>query len=129
MYHARFFYNDTATTEIYTLSLHDALPIFTTRRLVDRRVEVDAGRADQLRDDHALGAIDDERSAVRHHREVTHEHGLLLELTRAAVEELGRDEQRRAVRHVLFLALVLGVLRLLETVLREGQLQLPREVR
>src|SRR5947209_10297505 len=26
-----FFFNDTATTEIYTLSLHDALPIFTTR--------------------------------------------------------------------------------------------------
>src|SRR3712207_7949250 len=28
------FFNDTATTEIYTLSLHDALPIsFTTRKL------------------------------------------------------------------------------------------------
>src|SRR5438874_7117126 len=27
-----FFFNDTATTEIYTLSLHDALPIFTRRR-------------------------------------------------------------------------------------------------
>src|SRR3712207_8597784 len=26
----RFFFNDTATTEIYTLSLHDALPIFGT---------------------------------------------------------------------------------------------------
>src|SRR6266446_10263509 len=25
-----FFFNDTATTEIYTLSLHDALPIHTT---------------------------------------------------------------------------------------------------
>src|SRR2546426_2294497 len=25
-----FFFNDTATTEIYTLSLHDALPIFQT---------------------------------------------------------------------------------------------------
>src|SRR2546422_11012358 len=25
-----FFFNDTATTEIYTLSLHDALPIFRT---------------------------------------------------------------------------------------------------
>src|SRR5438132_13315665 len=25
-----FFYNDTPTTEIYTLSLHDALPIFLT---------------------------------------------------------------------------------------------------
>src|SRR2546421_12172414 len=27
-----FFFNDTATTEIYTLSLHDALPIFQVRR-------------------------------------------------------------------------------------------------
>src|SRR3712207_7047171 len=26
-----FFFNDTATTEIYTLSLHDALPIFRDR--------------------------------------------------------------------------------------------------
>src|SRR3712207_9125422 len=26
-----FFFNDTATTEIYTLSLHDALPILLTR--------------------------------------------------------------------------------------------------
>src|SRR5258708_32715811 len=26
-----FFFNDTATTEIYTLSLHDALPIYSTR--------------------------------------------------------------------------------------------------
>src|SRR2546429_7092914 len=26
-----FFFNDTATTEIYTLSLHDALPIWITR--------------------------------------------------------------------------------------------------
>src|SRR3712207_7953086 len=26
-----FFFNDTATTEIYTLSLHDALPIFRKR--------------------------------------------------------------------------------------------------
>src|SRR3712207_9356425 len=28
-----FFFNDTATTEIYTLSLHDALPIYTGRKL------------------------------------------------------------------------------------------------
>src|SRR3712207_9520522 len=27
-----FFFNDTATTEIYTLSLHDALPIFDAMR-------------------------------------------------------------------------------------------------
>src|SRR2546422_3573934 len=30
-----FFFNDTATTEIYTLSLHDALPIFKYEDLVD----------------------------------------------------------------------------------------------
>src|SRR5260370_15057476 len=42
-----FFFNDTATTEIYTLSLHDALPIYPIRRdlvvaihlYVQRRVE------------------------------------------------------------------------------------------
>src|SRR2546422_1480806 len=28
IFHSFFFFNDTATTEIYTLSLHDALPIF-----------------------------------------------------------------------------------------------------
>src|SRR3712207_7609507 len=34
-----FFFNDTATTEIYTLSLHDALPI--SRRVARRQEEVD----------------------------------------------------------------------------------------
>src|SRR6266481_1967860 len=37
-----FFFNDTATTEIYTLSLHDALPISQTREhvLLARQVDV-----------------------------------------------------------------------------------------
>src|SRR2546422_6240994 len=35
-----FFFNDTATTEIYTLSLHDALPIFL-RELVPQHRLVD----------------------------------------------------------------------------------------
>src|SRR5256885_3875003 len=30
-----FFFNDTATTEIYTLSLHDALPIYAARVIED----------------------------------------------------------------------------------------------
>src|SRR5689334_25131966 len=29
-----FFFNDTATTEIYTLSLHDALPIFNSDHII-----------------------------------------------------------------------------------------------
>src|SRR5687768_18260411 len=32
-----FFFNDSATTEIYTLSLHDALPIWRRRRRPARR--------------------------------------------------------------------------------------------
>src|SRR5260221_10969797 len=35
---AGFFFNDTATTEIYTLSLHDALPISQVTQLIARRV-------------------------------------------------------------------------------------------
>src|SRR3712207_8657872 len=31
------FFNDTATTEIYTLSLHDALPIFNFRKLASHQ--------------------------------------------------------------------------------------------
>src|SRR3712207_8059814 len=34
MYIVLFFFNDTATTEIYTLSLHDALPIFIERKFL-----------------------------------------------------------------------------------------------
>src|SRR3712207_7685706 len=45
-----FFFNDTATTEIYTLSLHDALPIYPDRRRghairADRVAAVRAGDA------------------------------------------------------------------------------------
>src|SRR5229473_8308857 len=32
-----FFFNDTATTEIYTLSLHDALPTWSTRTASPKR--------------------------------------------------------------------------------------------
>src|SRR3712207_8622686 len=41
-----FFFNDTATTEIYTLSLHDALPI--CRRWEDRSVQFDVERTTVL---------------------------------------------------------------------------------
>src|SRR6266536_6349990 len=41
-----FFFNDTATTEIYTLSLHDALPIRSARR-THIPSSVDGGRCFQ----------------------------------------------------------------------------------
>src|SRR3712207_7554815 len=39
-----FFFNDTATTEIYTLSLHDALPIFDDGNTCDPVPDVDGGQ-------------------------------------------------------------------------------------
>src|SRR5690349_23049935 len=43
-----FFFNGTATTEIYTLSLHDALPIcFRAHTLIECRLET--GRTHQIR--------------------------------------------------------------------------------
>src|SRR2546430_12437818 len=38
-----FFFNDTATTEIYTLSLHDALPISAQKGPLDGRVAIVTG--------------------------------------------------------------------------------------
>src|SRR3712207_9246085 len=45
-----FFFNDTATTEIYTLSLHDALPIFhvVAEDAVPRRLRVLRERRNRL---------------------------------------------------------------------------------
>src|SRR2546430_8953107 len=47
-----FFFNDTATTEIYTLSLHDALPILCPDRAreTDRRTRYDRAGAIVPRD-------------------------------------------------------------------------------
>src|SRR3712207_7939646 len=50
---AHFFFNDTATTEIYTLSLHDALPIF-----VDQHVLHPPSGADDLRAAELAVAVD-----------------------------------------------------------------------
>src|SRR2546430_8305900 len=46
-----FFFNDTATTEIYTLSLHDALPISTQARdlLAATRLMLDSPAASDAR--------------------------------------------------------------------------------
>src|SRR3712207_7833974 len=48
-----FFFNDTATTEIYTLSLHDALPIF-------RQIAENAGVEGSI----VVGKINDNKSAT-----------------------------------------------------------------
>src|SRR3712207_8410505 len=42
-----FFFNDTATTEIYTLALHDALPIYRKRRREEQGCRQQRRGADQ----------------------------------------------------------------------------------
>ena len=51
-----FFFNDTATTEIYTLSLHDALPIWSVRGIVGAS-NVDAVRGTYARTQFAPDAF------------------------------------------------------------------------
>src|SRR3712207_9065008 len=50
-----FFFNDTATTEIYTLSLHDALPIFGVFALLGEQVGLHRERHIDAR--HRLGGV------------------------------------------------------------------------
>src|SRR3712207_8985431 len=71
-----FFFNDTATTEIYTLSLHDALPILARQRgqhvVVEAHTGVDVGAAGavEVELDQDLGLLGlplDPRDAVPTH--------------------------------------------------------------
>src|SRR2546426_10696651 len=65
-----FFFNDTATTEIYTLSLHDALPIYVPGARNGRRRQPGPESGDQNLDDrygatgdeHRLGTVRDRKS-------------------------------------------------------------------
>src|SRR2546427_9964487 len=103
-----FFFNDTATTEIYTLSLHDALPIWLRQplparaRLRGRRLAVGVDRLRQLhvaRGD-AAGVVAPERQ--RHFRVMDRDVGVVLlalgQLTHAIDEGERRAEIGDAVR-------------------------------
>src|SRR2546430_7831309 len=60
-----FFFNDTATTEIYTLSLHDALPIFqlsARRRREGSHRDRDAPRLEAKRRDPLVRPPQDRKS-------------------------------------------------------------------
>src|SRR6266513_6196787 len=60
-----FFFNDTATTEIYTLSLHDALPISSQPRVVPIEIFVKADQGLRVRQRDASGQIVDERDVTK----------------------------------------------------------------
>src|SRR5260370_3821216 len=68
-----FFFNDTATTEIYTLSLHDALPICNGRRTqaFDRSAQEEnawpAAHAKELRSDGTEKRSEEHTSELQSH--------------------------------------------------------------
>src|SRR5256885_10216920 len=64
-----FFFNDTATTEIYTLSLHDALPISGQRGVVDAGDRPQQRRGHGQRDQGGAGEQGGQQPAPRHQRE------------------------------------------------------------
>ena len=74
--------------------------------------DVGTRRAHELRHDHALGAVDDERAPVGHEGEVTHEDLLAADLAGLLVDEAHLDRQRRRVGQILLAALFDRVVRL-----------------
>src|SRR5438067_6203211 len=63
-----FFFNATATTEIYTLSLHDALPIFEEVRLADQiLLSAPEGRQVRVVEQHVATALGDQNRRSEEH--------------------------------------------------------------
>src|SRR6266576_6453886 len=84
-----FFFNDTATTEIYTLSLHDA---FRSRRKEHRRVRADHGRR----------ILGEERRELRDHQERSEEHTSELQSRRDLVCRLLLEKKKKITDHAFF---------------------------
>ena len=74
--------------------------------------EIHTGATNQLRNDNALGTVDDEGAARGHEREITHEHVLFLDLARFAIDETNLGEEWSLIGNVTSLALVYAILRL-----------------
>src|SRR5260370_36367378 len=68
-----FFFNDTATTEIYTLSLHDALPILHVledRAMLGHRQPLQLVKPGQRRVDPGLARLDELERSEEHTSEL-----------------------------------------------------------
>ena len=86
--------------------------------------EVHARRAHELRDDHALGAVHNERPGAGHHREVAHEDLGFLDLAGVLAGldvEPGVDPERRGEGHVTLTAFLFVVFGLAEFVVEKAQ--------
>ena len=104
-------------------------PEGATRYWINRVGVEDARRAHELRNNNALSTIDNERSLARHPWEVAHVDLLAANLARLKNLQLRGDHQWSRVRCILCARILFADLRILELVIKEGELKsLPGEV-
>src|SRR2546430_7129219 len=96
-----FFFNDTATTEIYTLSLHDALPIcqmsFSSSESVENAFSVIPAERSESRDRSLRADMRDRKSTRLNssHSQISYAVFCLKKKRNAAA---GRDSARSSIR-------------------------------
>ena len=92
--------------------------------------EVDAGGTDNLRDNDALGTIDDKRAALCHNREISHKDFLFLDFFRLLVAQPDPNLQGACIGGIAGLAFLFGILRLvIHGIINETQFQVAGVVR
>src|SRR5437667_5622516 len=103
-----FFFNDTATTEIYTLSLHDALPIYRgAEQVVEHGDERPAGRGrvelQPVKQQRFQGRSEEHTSELQSHhdlvcrlllekKKIYHRHQFMCHLRRKAKPTIAADK-------------------------------------
>src|SRR2546430_12387728 len=95
-----FFFNDTATTEIYPLSLHDALPILTGAEPLNQRF-----RERALARSRGAGDADPPRAAAR-----SEEHTSELQSQSNLVCRLLLEKKKKNTLHILLSSTVIHII-------------------
>src|SRR5256885_7431722 len=98
-----FFFNDTATTEIYTLSLHDALPIYRHERRQARHADREEARDRRQRRAEARRRLHHEGDGRPSERSEEHTSGLQSPCNLVCRLLLGKKKKNRTVRASLIL--------------------------
>src|SRR6266540_6313080 len=90
-----FFFNDTATTEIYTLSLHDALPIFPLTPRLPISNDVHTQRRVQSGTDHHIRPFPDRKSTRLNSSHITISYAVFCLKKKKKKEKKQKNEKKK----------------------------------